>query len=164
MYKIFVSFLLSPFMLMAQNVMTAEEAIKIGLKNNYNIQIARNDKKIAHQNANKGRSGFLPIMDATGQYQLASSDETTNNTFSVGTSDTRNLNGQISLNWTLFDGFKMFADKRRYNELARLGDSLARDTIENQVLTILSAYFDLVQQEQLLDVAKNTLDIYRKVL
>lgn len=152
-------FLLIPFVANSQDMLTAEDAIKIGLKNNYDIQIARNTAEIARNNAGLGTSGFLPTLDALGNYRLSSSEQETNSPIGFGNSTSQNLSGSISLNWTLFDGFQMFANRSRFNELAKLGDYQARYQIENTVVGILAAYFNLVQQEQLLDVAKNSRDV-----
>lgn len=151
--------LLIPVVANAQDILTAEDAIIIGLKNNYDIQIARNTAEIARNNAGRGTSGFLPVLDALGNYQLRSSEQETNSPIGFGNSTTENLSGSISLNWTLFDGFQMFANRSRFNELAKLGEYQARFQIENTVVGILAAYFNLVQQEQLLDVAKNSRDV-----
>ncbi len=158
-FLILLSLLFMP--LQAQESISAEDAITIGLKNNYNIRIARNDARIARNNAGKGTAGFLPTIDASGFSQLARSDQETNNPFSAGggISDTETLNGRIALNWTIFDGLKMFASKAQFNALAELGEAQARNTIENTVVTVLTAYFNLVQQEQRLDVARNSRDI-----
>jgi outer membrane protein TolC len=156
-----VLFLLIFLPLHAQQELTAEEAIRIGLENNYSIRIARNNVEIAQNNKGKGTAGFLPVLNTTGGYQHANSRQETNSPFSFGNSDTRSLNGQVSLNWTLFDGFAMFIANSQYRELAKLGEYQARNLIENTVVQILSAYFNLVQQEQLLDVARNARDISR---
>lgn len=151
--------LLFPFAVLAQNELTVEQAIEIGLKNNYDIQIARKNAEVSENTSRLGTSGFLPTLDATGSYTLSRSDQETNSPFSFGTSTTSGYSGQVALNWTLFDGFKMFVDSDRYNELEKLGVFQARNIIENSVVGIVRAYFNLVQQEQLLDVAENTRDI-----
>jgi outer membrane protein len=143
----------------AQTAMTAEDAIRIGLRNNYDILIARNSATIAEKNAGKGVAGFLPRVDAIGNVSVAKSEQETNSPFSFGDSDTRSYSGQVTLDWTLFDGFRMFINKKMYDELAALGEVQARYQIENTVIAILAAYFNLVQQKQLLDVARNTVSI-----
>ncbi len=145
---------------LAQPVMTVSEAIEIGLKNNYNIRIARNHAQIARNNAGLGTANFLPSLNATGGVSRSSADQQTNNPFSGGgITNSDFLNGQIALNWTLFDGFRMFADRHQFQELAKLGETRARNQIENTVVSILAAYFDLVQQEQLLQVQQEALEI-----
>lgn len=143
----------------AQTELTAEQAIELGLQHNFSIQIARNNADMAENNTGLGRAGFLPTLDVNGNANLSQSEQETNNQFSVGSSESSSLRGQVSLNWTLFDGFAMFADNQRFEELERLGKAQARNTIENTVVAILAAYFNLVQQQQLLDVAERTLEI-----
>jgi len=154
-------FLLFPLIVSAQDQMTVEDAIKIGLKNNYDIQIAKNTAEIAGNNRGKGTAGFLPVIDTVGDYRYDASNDETGAPTSFGNSDGRTYGSQLSLNWTLFDGFGMFANKARYDELAKLGEYDARNNIENTVVGIMITYFNLVQQEQLLDVALNTRDISR---
>ena len=154
-------FLLFPLIVSAQDQMTVEDAIKIGLKNNYEIQIAKNTAEIAGNNRGKGTAGFLPKVDTLGDFRYDTSNDETSDPTSFGNADIRTYGSQLGLNWTLFDGFFMFANKAQYDELAKLGEYEARNRIENKVVEIMVAYFDLVQQEQLLDVALTTRDISR---
>ena len=151
--------LLSFSSVVAAQEMTMEEAIRIGLRNNYDIRIARNSADVAANNRGKGTAGFLPTIDLSGGYQRTTTDEGGNFPFGLGDNDAENWNSDISLSWTLFDGFRMFADKKRYNALAVLGEYQARLTIEQSVVAISRAYLNLVQQEQLLDVDREARDI-----
>lgn len=157
--KLFVIAALLQSVVFGQTILTAEKAIELGLKNNYNIQIARNNAEISENNRGLGRANFMPMLDVSGNYSLSKSEEETNNSFSIGSSETSNSGGQVSLNWTLFDGFRMFVDNNQWRELEKLGKTQARNTIENAVVSILAGYFNLVQQEQLLQVAGTTLEI-----
>ena len=159
MKKILISILTLWTASHGQSLLTAEKAIELGLKNNYNIQIARNNADIATTNRGLGRANFMPMLDVSGNYGLVQSEEESNNSFSIGSSETINAGAQVSLNWTLFDGFRMFIDNDQWRELEKLGEVQARNTIENTVVSILGAYFNLVQQQQLLEVARETLDI-----
>jgi len=154
-------FLFFPQIVSAQDQMTVEDAIKIGLKNNYDIQIAKNTAEIADNKRGIGTARFLPVIDTLGNYRYDASNDNTGAPLNFGNSDSRTYGSQLSLNWTLFDGFGMFANKARFDELAKFGEYEARNNIENTVVGIMIAYFNLVQQEQLLDVALNTRDISR---
>lgn len=145
--------------LLGQKVMTMEDAVELGLKNNFNIRIARNTAEIAGNNTGKGTANFLPTLNATGNYSYSNTKQETNSPFSFGNSDTKGFATQLTLNWTLFDGFRMFADRSRYLELAKLGEYQARTTIETNVIQIMQAYFNYVQQQQLLEVAESNLAI-----
>ncbi len=145
----------------AQDNMTVEDAIRIGLENNYEILIAENNAEIAKNNRGKGTANFLPVLDAGSTYRYDAHNESTGSPLSFGNTDSRSWSSDIRLSWTLFDGFRMFADNRRYEKLARYGTLDARDTIENTVVEIMRSFFYLVQQEQLLDVARETRNISR---
>ncbi len=159
MLKTFTLFVLFLSISFGQSLMTAEDAILMGLKNNFDIQIARNQEKIAENNAGKSISGFLPTLDITGNYQDQRSEQETNSPFSFGNSRSTNFAGSVALNWMLFDGFSMFVNHDQYLQLEKLGEYQSRNIIETTVVTILSTYYNLVQQEQLLDVARETLEI-----
>ncbi len=145
----------------AQQPLTLEDAIDIGLERNHRIRIARSDAEIARNNTTRGTANFLPTLDATGSYSFSRSEQETNSPFSFGNSNTRNASAQLALNWTLFDGFRMFVDRERYDELAILGDAQARSSIERTVVSIAAAYFRLVQQIRLLETIEETSDISR---
>ena len=111
MRMIFIFLLMSVFSIPAQQVLTIEDAIRFGLKNNFDIQIARNNAEIAENNRGLGTAGFLPTLDLFGNAQYLDSEQETNSPFSFGNSKTESWSGQILLNWTLFDGFGMFINK-----------------------------------------------------
>jgi len=70
MKNIVLILVLNILILSAQNEMSVEDAIQLGLKNNFDIQIARNNAEIAENNKTLGTSGLLPTPDANGGYQL----------------------------------------------------------------------------------------------
>ena len=159
MKKTLILCILLTMPLWAQQKLSLSDAIKLGLQNNFDIRIARNSAEIAENNRGKGKAGFMPSLDASGGANLGETDTETNSPFSFGSLTNKSWNGQIALSWTLFDGMKMFVDKKRYDELAERGRFQARFNIENSVVQIMRAYYNVVQQQQLLDVAERTLNI-----
>ena len=101
-FIVFVSlvFLFFPLIVSAQDQMTVEAAIRIGLKNNYDIQIAKNTAEIADNNRGIGTAGFLPVIDTSGNFRYDASNEDTGKPSSFGNSDSRSYGSQVSLNWT----------------------------------------------------------------
>jgi outer membrane protein TolC len=144
----------------AQEILSLEDAVRICLRNNFDIQIARNTAEAARNDTGRGTAGFLPRLDSQGNL-IYDSTQYHGRDVTGGSRDYRTYGSQLNLSWTLFDGFRMFADNRRYRELAGAGDEQARDAIESTVVAAMSAYFDLVRQEQLLDVARTNRDISR---
>lgn len=139
------------------------EAITIALQNNYDIKISKNEIKIAQNNANVGNAGMLPTID--GVYSNGGSIQNTRQTPVTG--EDRVIRGARStnnsygadLNWTIFDGFTMFANYDRLKELQKQGEINARLTILTTVADVITAYYDIVRQQQLLVAADSAIDV-----
>lgn len=142
--------------------MNLEEAITIGLKNNFSILISSNDAKIAANNNSLGNAGFLPVVGLTGgvRENFVSSNikdlkgvTTTNNNQRTSTT-----NLGATLDWTLFNGFAMFIKRERLSSLQILEETSLRATVENTVSEIITAYFAVVQLKNSLQVLQNAID------
>src|SRR5690606_6722331 len=65
----------------------------------------------------------------------------------------------FGLDWTIFDGFSMFARYDRLKELQKLGEAGLQSTILNRVSDVMITYYDLVQQQQQLTALDSTIVI-----
>ncbi|MCX6259175.1 MAG: TolC family protein, partial [Bacteroidia bacterium] len=54
----------------------------------------------------------------------------------------------VVLNWTLFDGGKMFITKSKLKEIEALGEIQFRDKVEQTTYDVIVAYYDVVRQKQ----------------
>ena len=136
----------------SQELLTVEDAIKIALENNYDIKIASNDLKIDQQNVSLANAGILPSLN--GVVTENSSILDTKQTQQDGSireldgAKNMNLSYGVALNWTVFDGFKMFARYDQLKELQKLGDAELKLAIFTKVSDVISTYYDLAQQKQ----------------
>ncbi|MGY0038770.1 TolC family protein [Pedobacter sp. NJ-S-72] len=71
------------------------------------------------------------------------------------------LNYGVALDWTIFDGFQMFANYDRLKELQKQGEVNGKLTILNTVSDVVSAYYVLVRQQQLVLATDSALKISR---
>ena len=155
--------LFMPGILSAQEVLSPQAAVTIGLKNNYSINIAKNSQEIAENNATLGNAGVLPTLDATGSASKSVSN--TSQKYSNGASidvngvDSKNYAAGINLNWTIFDGLKMFASLEQLKELQKVGESNYKLTVEQNINDILSTYYDIVRQKQVLEATQRSVAI-----
>lgn len=147
----------------SQKLLTIDDAIKTALENNYSINIAKNEKEIADNNFSIGNAGFLPSLDADGSYT-----KTTNNTkqnYLNGTvvdrtgAKSTNYTAGIGLTWTIFDGLKMFASFDRLKELKKVGETNLKSEVETNISKIISTYYDIVREQQVLEVLEQTIKI-----
>lgn len=150
---------------LAQDTLSVEDALAIGLENNYSIRISANESKIAGNNRSLGNAGFLPIITASGtrSYSIQNSEQE----FADGgipNSSTENArsnttNASASLSWTIFDGLRMFTTYEKLTELQVLGEEQLRLTLENTIASIIGAYFNIIRQQKIYDVLQNTVDV-----
>lgn len=147
----------------AQEVLTVEDAVKIALKNNYEIKIASNNVLIDKTNVSSGNAGMLPkatatIMDNNGIQNISQtrSDGTVNK---LDNAKNNSLTYGVGLDWTVFDGFKMFAKMDQLKELQKLGEAQLKLTIITKISDVNATYFDLVQQQQQLAALDSTIVI-----
>ncbi|MCO5230795.1 MAG: TolC family protein [Chitinophagales bacterium] len=145
----------------SQALLSLEEAIDIALKNNYNIIISKNQAEIADNNATKGNAGFWPTVSLnTGgnfNWNTISNQKLSSGTdYNLKNQTSSSLNGNVTLNWTIFDGKKMFATFDKLNELKAIGDLQVKSDIEKLIYDISISYYNIVSQQlQLSDIERN---------
>ena len=136
----------------AQEILTLEDAVKTALENNYEIKISRNDLKTDAVNVAIGNAGMLPritanFLDNNNNQNLTQTridgtinklDNAKNNILTYG----------VGLNWTIFDGFRMFARYDQLKALQKLGEAELKLTIITRISDVHANYYDLVQQQQ----------------
>ena len=137
----------------AQNTLSAEDAVSIALKYNYDIMVARNNASTDSANNIPGNAGMLPNISINGT-ESYSAAENVQQKLADGTlvnasnAKANSLNASIGLNWTVFDGGKMFVTKRKLNEIQALGEIQFRDRVLQTVYDVILAYYDVVRQKQ----------------
>lgn len=161
-------FLIATTGLFAQEVLTAEDAVRIAVEQNHGIRFARIDAQSAKLLNNAGQAGMLPTIDAMGSYSIDNSS--TKQTFfsgevrEVDNADARVLDAAVQLNWTVFDGFTMFATKDRLEALELIGQTRLRQEIEATTYEVLGTYYQLVQLRKAVGVQREGVRISRERL
>ena len=137
--------------LFAQENLSLANAVEIGLSNNFQIRIANSQAEIARNNNSWGQTNALPTVGVNAGFNLNISDQSQNPTsFIQERIQTTGVDYGASLNWTLFDGFAMFASKRQLELLEAQSEGNAQLIVENAIQAIILAYVDAqVQKEKL---------------
>lgn len=144
-------------------ILTAEEAIKLALQNNFDIQLARNSADVAANNNSVGNAGMLPQVNANGA--LGGSNTALNQTLADGRNTERNgvvtntANAGVQLSWTLFDGMGMFINRTRLSQLNAAGEQAYRIQVEQTLQEVLTAYYNLVRQQYVVKVNEQNLKL-----
>ena len=170
-YKIIlysVVFMLSLNTVYAQNTLSLNQAIEIGLKNNYSIQIANNNQSISTTNKEAAISTLLPKIDANAGINKSNVD--TRQVFVTGITQERNnakstqQTAGLQLSWVLFDGLKMFASYDRIQEMEKMGMVNAKAMVQGVLADIVINYYAIVASQEQLKVSEDALAVSKKRL
>ncbi|MBK6826568.1 MAG: TolC family protein [Chitinophagaceae bacterium] len=147
----------------AQKKLTLEEAIATALSNNFDIQLSRNDSIVAALNYGYKNAAFYPRLNANTAVVFNNNDQ--KQKFSDGTVRERNgvksnnLTANLALNWTLFDGLRMFATRDKVAELVKLGELGIKEQLINTVAAVINTYYNIVKQKQQLRAIEEQMSI-----
>ena len=152
-----------PWWSFGQTLLTLEEAVGLTLENNFDIRIAKNEVKISEENVTLGNAGMLPRVNGilTNNNTILNTTQTQSNGNEVEIDGAKNLNLNygLGLEWTIFDGFRMFARHNQLKELQKLGETELKVELLSKVSEVYETYFLLVNQQHLLTTADSIIAI-----
>lgn len=165
LHTLFILFL-SVSLVQAQKLLTIDDAVRIALKNNYDILVAKNDAEISKINNSPGNAGMLPTIDITGSgsygrnniYQKLSG----NNVNKYPSQSSTTVSAGPELSWTLLNGGKMFVTKKRLSEIEVLGEIQFKDKVLQTLYDVTAAYYDVVRQTQQLKSINEVMNYNRE--
>lgn len=137
-----------------QDLLTPEQAVAIALENNYDIKLSKNDLQIDEQNVSLANAGLLPNLSGTftqnNNIQNSKQVRTDGTVQELNNAKNNSMSYGVNLGWTIFDGFRMFARYDQLKELKKQGETELKLMVLNRVSDVMTTYFDLVQQQQML--------------
>lgn len=149
----------------AQEKLSLKQAITIALENNYNIKLSNNQSEIIKNDVTYGNAGILPSVTGNltdnNRVETSEVDLASGQTRNASNAKTTNINYGVGLNWRIFDGFQMFANYERLQELQKLGDLNAKLTVQTTIADVIEAYYDLVTQQKQLEATQTALEVSR---
>lgn len=151
------------FPLLSQQTLSLEQLIDRTLQENYQLQVIRNSEQMAQNNNTLGNAGFLPSIELRGE--MLQGIQNTEQTFfneDVRSGDNAVSTRQdaiIELNWTVFDGFRMFVQRDRLSYLAQLSNNDTRYFVEQTLADVTRLYYQLLMEIQVLETVKKSLEV-----
>lgn len=153
----------------AQPVMNLKECLQIGIENNYDLRISRNEQRVSDNNFSLGNAGFLPVLDASAGLSTRNSNSDQfpvddSETVILRNSKTNTLTAGVDFNWTIFQGFKVQTNYKRLRELKSIGELNTQFDIENFIADFTSEYYNYVQQAIRMRNLRHAVDLSRERL
>ena len=162
---IILLFLTSPFILFSQEDLSLENAIKIGLKQNFDIQLSEKNLEISKVRNNLANAGGLPTINISANKEKSVSDQSNNPTsFIQEILKSESINASANMNWTLFNGYVIKANKEKLNQIEQLSNGQLTLTIENTTEGILLSYYNCIMQKQRLELLQKVVNLSRERL
>lgn len=146
-----------------QTLLTLEEAVSNVLENNFSIKIAKNELKVDKLNNSIGNAGMLPKIGAsvTNNNTVQYAELAQSNGNQIEIEGARNMNSSygVGLDWTVFDGFKMFAKSKQLKEFQNLGETELRLAVLSKVSEVYNLYYSLAIQQKHLTVMDSIISV-----
>lgn len=136
-----------------------DEALKslleTALQNNYGIRLARVDQQIAENQNTLGNAGFAPRVFLEGDYQLSVRESeqefVSGDRQEVSGGRSTNSGAALGVEWTVFDGFKMFAERDKLQTEALRSKTNTKYYVEQTVQDLALVYYQLMQGREMLE-------------
>lgn len=146
-----------------QPLLTVEEAIATALEKNFEIRLAKNDSAAAALDFQYRNAALLPRLSINSGLVLNNNDQYQK--FTDGAVRQRkgirseNLNAGVALNWTLFNGGRLYATRDRLTALLETGTLSIKNNVINTIGQVITGYYAIVQQKQQLRALEEQLAI-----
>ena len=152
---------------------TIEQAKQIALENNISVIQAQNDVEAAQSNVLAAYGGYLPTLSALGGWNRYQNDRPGTDPYffggivipgASGFSVQNNFSADLSLNYTLFDGFSREANLNRATSSAVSTEHQSSRTRQTIVFQVEAQYLNVLRAQQLVKVAEENLKRDRRQL
>ncbi|RAJ04019.1 outer membrane protein TolC [Chitinophaga skermanii] len=136
----------------ASNMLTLEQAIDLALKNNFDIRLAKTSAELAANDWQYANLALAPRVNGTATRLWTNSHS--KQEFANGSKNevdgikNTNTTASVNLQWTLFDGLKMFATREKAQALRDAGELAVKDRMVNTVAAVINSYYNVVQLKQ----------------
>ena len=134
--------------LKGQQPLRLQEAISLGLEQNFDIRLAKTETELARDASSPGMAGFFPSLSLNLGTTMQSSN--LSQKFASGLEVDRNgvgssaVNGGLALSWLFFDGGKMFLTRKKLSRQL----SAAELKLQQQVMafadSLAASYYQVV--------------------
>ncbi|MEO1515680.1 MAG: TolC family protein [Bacteroidota bacterium] len=149
---------------LAQKKLSLSDAIRIGMRNNFQIQIAERQLDIARNDNTFKNTSRYPNID----FNLSARNSADRITPVVSflqesyNSTSNSPVASLDLSYTLMDGHRARIDKSRFEELVAQGQANLAITVESSIYDIIRNYYQALLEQEQLNVIQEVLALSRE--
>jgi outer membrane protein len=165
-YFLLLNLILLHFAAFSQKLLTIDEAIAIGLKNNYDILLVQNNIEFSQNNLDYAQYQFYPTLFGNGS--MAWNNQSLNQTFADGRvierkgAQSTTYQASLNLSWVLYNGKIAYIQRHESQALNEL-DKIQLQAQANQTLTnITITYFAIIREKQRLKAFEDQISIIQE--
>ena len=146
-----------------QDSLSLKKAIEIGLQKNFDIQLTQRNVAINQIMNSWGEAGSLPQININAGQNNSISDQRNNPiSFAPYLFQSNDVSGNLALNWTLFNGFGIQANKSKLEQLQIQSENTATLAIENTIHGIILSYYQAKMQREQLNLIFNLIQLSKE--
>ena len=154
---------LSSFSALGQDSLSLKKAIEIGLQKNFDIQLTQKNVAINQIMNSWGEAGSLPQININiGQNNSISDQRNNPITIAPYLFQSNDVSGNLALNWTIFNGFGIQANKNKLEQLQIQSENTATLAIENTIHGIILSYYQAKMQKEQLNLIFNLIQLSKE--
>ena len=163
MKKITSILIFFPFIFFSQDSLSLSKAIEIGLEKNYDIRLTLKNVEINKIFNNWGEAGRLPQVNINAGQNNSISDQRNNPiSFAPYLFLSNDVSSGLAMNWTIFNGFAVRANKTKLEQLELQSENTATLAIENTIHGIILAYYQAKMQKEQLTLMNNVMTLSKE--
>ena len=163
MKKIISILFFFPLVFFSQDSLSLSKAIEIGLEKNYDIRLTLKNVEINKIFNNWGEAGRLPQVNINAGQNNSISDQRNNPiSFAPYLFLSNDVSGGLAMNWTIFNGFAVRANKTKLEQLELQSENTATLAIENTIHGIILAYYQAKMQKKQLTLLNNVMTLSKE--
>lgn len=145
-----------------------EELIAIGMENNFQVRMAKNNQELGDYLYSTGYGVLLPTVDLNGGYNGAARntylEQFNGNVVEQAGAQSTNLNADITARWVVFEGFRRFNSLNRFRIEHGQSNLLFKAEMENMISLVSRAYYSYLMEQERLRFLEQSLQLSQQRL
>jgi outer membrane protein TolC len=148
----------------AQEAMTLEKAISIGLEENFNIKIIDEQIRVAEASNTWARAGRGVVVDLNGTFSLGFINDNNPASFINKPFLNGSLGGSLDASWLVLSGGRVAVAKDQLDLAVHQQEILKSVEAQTLIRDVIQAYYTVLFQQERLSVLEETLELSKSRL